>query len=160
MAQENKNHGHIIKHETKEHAALFDAYVKLGGKRSLKKLAVATNQSLAQITKYSRSFDWQNRVKEIEQGAVAATLEKTEHEYVGNTPKLVEAKDRILKNVVNIIEKMPHDIQAQRNAWHMIKVELGEPTEIAKGTVGFEGESPMDRLLAAYLGKHEKDSGK
>lgn len=160
MAQESKNQGHIIQNETAEHAALFDAYVKLGGKRSLKKLAESTGQSLAQITKCSRSFDWQQRIKDIEQGAVAATLEQTEHEYVGNTKKLLQAKDSILKNVVKIIETMPHDIQAQRNAWHMVKVELGEPTEIAKGTVGFDGESPMDRLLNRYFGTDGKDSGK
>lgn len=129
----------------------FDHYVKLGAKRSIRKVASDLKISPTEVGRWSRKFGWVAMVKDLQGKATEVLKEQLQHEVLANAEKLTDYKLRTLQRLVSMIDHPLTTVHELTQILKAVKIELGEPTEIAKGTMQLEKDNPFADLWGNFL---------
>ena len=139
------------KGENKEQLEAFDYYVKLGKKRSLQKVADHFKAHKGKINTWNKKNGWQQQIKDMDLAAATAMKKKLKHEVLANAEKLTDYKYKILMRMIEVIDHPLTTVSELGTILKWVKVELGEPTEIAKGTMQLEKDNPFADLWGNFL---------
>lgn len=156
-----------LKGETPEAVAAFDAYVKLGSKRNLSKLSRDLGIGIGTINRWSKKFNWHERVLSMQEEAVEQANEETKEQFFKDVKNLTEYKYTlldILKKKVDTsrfcgaCEQSPASITEIIRVLEVVKTELGEPTSIAKGTFTEDRGNPFEGIFNSFFGKKNAET--
>lgn len=137
--------------ETDENRAAFKRYVEMGAKRSLRALADEMGKSRSTIVSWNIKFDWPKRLKEIEQAKSAVLLSKITAEQVKEATELEVYKREAIARLVRHIDSKTTSVKELNTILRALKIELGEPTEIAKGIGDNDDSNPISDIITAVL---------
>lgn len=155
------------KGETPEMLKAFDCYLKLGSRRSLKKAAEKLGMELQALERWSKTHNWHSRILAIQKEAVDAAKEETKEQFFKDVKNLTEYKYElldILKSKVNThrfcgaCEQSPASITEIIRVLEVVKVELNEPTSIAKGQWTGEKPNPFAGIFEQLFGKKDNEN--
>jgi hypothetical protein len=162
-----KDHKPNQKGETPEAIAAFDAYVKLGSKRNLAKLARERSIPIGKVNRWSKKFNWHGRVLALQEEAAQQAKEETKEQFFKDVKNLTEYKYTlldILKKKVDTsrycgaCEQSPASITEIIRVLEVVKTELGEPTSIAKGTFTEDRGNPFAGIFNSFFGKKDAEA--
>lgn len=143
--------------ETPEMLAAFNAYLAMGDKRSIAKLAVQLKKSRSTLTKWSNRLYWAQRIEGIQHEAMAKAEAEAEARYFASVENLTSFKHDILdtlKKRVGLERHCPEcgthrmDVGDLIRVLQVIKTELGEPTSITKGSIDVERDNPFADIFS------------
>lgn len=107
----------------KEQEALFAIYSKYNGNISvMAKAKDCPYKNRTQLSFYRNSYNFKNKLFQN-------ITDNTNKEIEITREKLMEAKNKAISKAINLLD-IGYDYKQIKAAWEIIKVELGEPTNI------------------------------
>lgn len=136
--------------------AAFCVYAEMGSERSLKAVAKKIGHPIGTVEGWSKKHGWQERVLDLQKQANEAAGEKLKDRMFESVEKLREFKNTILEELKTKFHTAAYcgDCGSHRltvaemiNILNVVKVELGEPTNITKNTNPNPNNDPFALLL-------------
>lgn len=139
--------------ETKEHKDAFNLYLEME-KRSYAKVAKKIGRDARVVARWGSAFDWQGRVKAIDDEASERAQMMTKARYFAKAENLQELKYDALDKLKHMLENA-HAYQLGVSdvvkILDCVKTELGEPTSITKGSVNVDKQNPFADIVERLL---------
>lgn len=136
----------------------FDYYVKLGTKRTVEKVAKKYGKSVQTVRNWSSRNKWKDRIGELNMAKKEHLAERLKHQVIANAEKLTDFKLQTLWRMIERIDLPETTVHEMGVIMKWIKVELGEPTDITKGTVQDERANPFGDAFDKFLSAKDGDS--
>lgn len=147
--REDRRYAEPIEHEKAREA--FAKYVAMGKSRSLKGLAEQEGVKVATINSWSHKFKWKSRIKEISKEAAGKANEDLAEMMKYDASRLTIAKHDVIDRMIKRMDSSFTSVNELFCIWKVIKIELGEPIDIARGSLQVTEESPMHKLLSQRI---------
>lgn len=147
-----------IQKETKRHADAFAYYLRLGrGRRSYIEVARKFQVSHTTVAKWSKSFNWLDKVKEYDKKIIEETKKKAVALICDDKNRLLEAKSKLVERAISLAHNPKATTYDAKEAWKIIKTELGEPTNISTNNIKSGDENPFSTLFLRFFGNEAKN---
>jgi cysteine synthase len=156
-----------FKGETPEQLAAFEAYLAMGQERSLRKLAKKIGAKFATIQSWSRRNKWRDRLLELQEQAAEQAKEDVKKAFFENAENLKTYKYELLDLLKRKVDTSrycdhcggaPVTVSEIVKVYEVVKLELGEPTSIAKGQFSGDTPNPFAGIMEAIAARLNPDN--
>ncbi len=134
--------------ETARHVEAFAFYAKLGSKRSTDAVAKEFKVKHETVMLWSWSFNWQDRLKEMDRKAADELERKLEKEYFEDKTRLKKMKLKLFAILEKEVNSANLDAADVDRILKIVKTELGEATSITHGKQTVDTVNPLFGILS------------
>lgn len=145
----------LITKETQRHSTAFAYYLQLGGKRSYPQVARQFSVSVTSVKKWAQSFNWEQRVQQVDEKANAAQRDRAEEGYLQTAEDFRLLKYRTLGELKQRTDSGDCSVMELIQILRAVKVELGEPITITAAPAKPEVRNPFEEILQKLFPKKE-----
>lgn len=145
----------LIEQETLRHREAFDFYYSLAHERSYSKVAKQFKVSSVSVKKWANSFNWQDRIKEIDAQVAARLDSETVEAVVSQSQKITQIVDKLIDRCTVTLpsgEVVPtfrvENLQDFATLVKLHQLLNGDPTERTEFVAGNAREKLAERLAA------------
>jgi hypothetical protein len=93
-----------VKNETIKHSAAFEIYYAMGEKRTLPRLHEAIGTGIDSLNKWSRSFKWQERIRERDQVLTEFFEKRNNNQILATRKRFIGTIEAVLDKAVQYHE--------------------------------------------------------
>lgn len=116
--------------ETAKHVEAFNTYLNMGPKRNLRDLVQKLGKSRATIEKWSKAFNWQERITQAEEEAKPEMEKAGKELFIKNQKKLEEKRNMLVLKMLECLEGKKNDPKYMRMMYDVLRTEEGLPVRI------------------------------
>lgn len=138
--------------ETLRHKEAFEYYLGLGEKRSITQVARHFTVSRPAVSKWSKEFKWQQRLKEREAKIAAKVEEKADKTIAERKARSLQIVEAVEERFVERFDKGeidPESVKDLETATKLKLLLLGEPTERGEVSVDVDIRRDIAQRLSA-----------